>query len=206
VSLAHWSCQVAWDHGQNREERGGGVEESTHHAPRRLSRRHGGAVPARPAGCYPRLTSPSTHREHHTTVLPPASSRATQAPEVAQQAQGRKLSEALDRRRMEATDLEGEHHPDLLGGEDSVISNWRRWKRRWRRSFCSSIGGEGRRSRPEWPGDGGGDPDRQRGDERERGARVRGWAGSVVRPRPEPGCLSRARWADLASRPVGPGG
>jgi hypothetical protein len=34
---------------------------------------------------------------------------------------------------------------------------------------------------------------------------VRGWAGSVVRPRPEPGCLSQARWAGLVRRPVGPG-
>jgi hypothetical protein len=35
---------------------------------------------------------------------------------------------------------------------------------------------------------------------------VRGWAGSVVRPRPEPGCLSRAGWASWASRPFGPAG
>jgi hypothetical protein len=105
------------------------------------------------------------------TALLLASSRATQAPVVAPQAQGRKLGEAPDRRRMVATDPEGEHHPDLLGGEDSAISNWRHWKRRWRRSFCPSIGSVGHRSRPGWLGDGGGDPDRQRGDGREREVR-----------------------------------
>jgi hypothetical protein len=53
--------------------------------------------------------------------------------------------------------------------------------------------------------DGGGDPAaREHGGQ--RGGRVRGWAGSVIRPRPKPGGLSRARWAGWASRPVGPGG
>jgi hypothetical protein len=32
---------------------------------------------------------------------------------------------------------------------------------------------------------------------------VRGWAGSVVRPRPEPGGLSRARWAGGPEGQVG---
>jgi hypothetical protein len=44
------------------------------------------------------------------------------------------------------------------------------------------------------------------GSEKKRRGTSGGWAGSVVRPRPEPGCLSRARWAGLASRPVGPKG
>jgi hypothetical protein len=49
---------------------------------------------------------------------------------------GEEAGEAPDRRRMVAADPERKHHPDLLGEEDSAISNWRRWKRRWRGVFC----------------------------------------------------------------------
>jgi hypothetical protein len=53
-------------------------------------------------------------------------------------------------------------------------------------------GSSGHRSWPEKPGDGGGDPGHQR-DRGEREESEWGWAGSVDRPRPEPGQLSRAR-------------
>jgi hypothetical protein len=56
---------MAKDHGRGREERGKEEEEHTHRPLRRVSRRHGGAVPARPARCYPRKPSPCHHREHH---------------------------------------------------------------------------------------------------------------------------------------------
>jgi hypothetical protein len=45
---------------------------------------------------------------------------------------GEEARRSTDRRRMVATDPEGKHHPDLLRGEDSAVSNWRRWRRRWR--------------------------------------------------------------------------
>jgi hypothetical protein len=68
--------------------------------------------------------------------------------------------------------------------------------------FAQGGGGEGHRSWPESTSVGGGDPvARELGGQ--RGRRVRGWAGSVVRPRPEPGCLSQARWASWPSRPGG---
>jgi hypothetical protein len=56
---------MAKDHGRGREERGREEEEHTHRMLRRVSRRHGGAVPARPARCYPRKPSPCHHWEHH---------------------------------------------------------------------------------------------------------------------------------------------
>jgi hypothetical protein len=78
-----------------------------------------------------------------------------------------------------------ETHPDLLGGEESVSSNWRCWKRRWRQSSCPSIGGKGHRGRLERPDGGGGDLDRQRARGWEGEWRVR-WSGWVGWPRPEP--------------------
>jgi hypothetical protein len=71
--------------------------------------------------------------------------------------------------------------------------------------FAQGGIGEGHRSWPELSSDDGGDTV-ARGLGGQRGGRVRGWAGSVVRPRPEPGYLSRARWAGWASRPDGPAG
>jgi hypothetical protein len=55
----------------------------------------------------------------------------------------------------------------------------------WGDGFVPSIGGEGHRRWPDWPGDGGGDLGFARELE-EEGGRVRGWAGSVDQPRPEP--------------------
>jgi hypothetical protein len=55
---------MARDQGQRREEWGREDEEYAHRSPRRVSRRHGGAVPARPARCHPRKSSPRHHREH----------------------------------------------------------------------------------------------------------------------------------------------
>jgi hypothetical protein len=57
---------MARDHGRRREERGRGEEEHAHRTPRRMSGRHGGAVPARPARGYLRESSPRHHREHRT--------------------------------------------------------------------------------------------------------------------------------------------
>jgi hypothetical protein len=81
---------------------------------------------------------------------------------------------------------------------------------RWGEWFTQGGDDDGRRSRPEWPGDGGGDPDRQR-SRRETGRRASGTGlGRFDRPRPEPGWLSRARVGQLgqqagwASRPDGP--
>jgi hypothetical protein len=51
--------------------------------------------------------------------------------------------------------------------------------------FAQGGDGGSQRRWPEWPGDGGGDPDRQRAREGE-GRASEGWAGSVDRPRPEP--------------------
>jgi hypothetical protein len=150
------------DQGQRERSRWSGRREAHSPAPRCSSERHGRAVPARPIRSCPRSSSPSTHREYHVTALPPARYSATPAPEDAQQAQERRLGAAPNQRRLVAADPVRKPHPDLLGGEESAISNWRCWKRRWRQSFRPSIGGEGRRSRPEWPGGGGGDPDRQR--------------------------------------------
>jgi hypothetical protein len=56
---------MARDHGRRREERDR-RKKNTHRTPRCLSRRHGGAVPARPARGYPRESSPRHHQEHRT--------------------------------------------------------------------------------------------------------------------------------------------
>jgi hypothetical protein len=73
VSLAHWS----WPDGQRpwpeKRKRGREEEEHTHHTPRRMSGRHGGAVPARPARDYLGRTSPRHHRRStHTLGQPQA--------------------------------------------------------------------------------------------------------------------------------------
>jgi hypothetical protein len=171
-----------------------------------LSKRHGGAVPARPAGCDPRLTSPPHRREHHKrrfhrrahTQGSPQSCTASTVEEarrsIRSEADGgdgfRRGTPSRSPRRGRLCDFQLEA---LEEGVEAIILSKHRRRRspesagmagRWRRRSRSP---EGRR-------------------ERERGARVRGWAGSVVRPRPEPGWFSRARWASWASRPVGPAG
>jgi hypothetical protein len=75
---------MARDHGQRIEERGREDEEHAHHSPRRVSRRHGGAVPARSARCHPRKSSPRHHREHrirrfHRRATTPRSPRRSTA-------------------------------------------------------------------------------------------------------------------------------
>jgi hypothetical protein len=136
VSLTHW-IRPAWSETRVRERSRGSEREKAHSpAPRCSSERHGRAVPARPLRSCLRTSSPSTHREYHATTLPPVSSLVIQAPEKAQQAQGRKPGEATDRRCMVAADPKRKHHPDLLGEEDFAISNWRHRKRRWRGVFC----------------------------------------------------------------------
>jgi hypothetical protein len=55
--MARWPVTMARK--ERREVEG---EEHAHHTPRRMSGRHGGAVPAQPARDYPGRTSPWHHR------------------------------------------------------------------------------------------------------------------------------------------------
>jgi hypothetical protein len=59
--MARWPVTMAGEERREVEE-----EEHAHHTPRRMSRWHGRAVPARPARGYPGKTSPQHHREHRT--------------------------------------------------------------------------------------------------------------------------------------------
>jgi hypothetical protein len=56
-------------------------EEHAHHTPRRMSGRHGGAVPARPARDYPGRTSPQHHRQS-TPTWTTASTHNTPSEEI----------------------------------------------------------------------------------------------------------------------------
>jgi hypothetical protein len=67
---ALWAGLTGLDHhGQRprpgKEAEDGEEEGGAHHSPRRMSRWHGGAVPARPARCHLGMTSPQHRREHH---------------------------------------------------------------------------------------------------------------------------------------------
>jgi hypothetical protein len=62
--MARWPVTMAGE-----ERRGVEEEEHAHHTPRRMSGRHGGAVPAWPARGYPGRTSPQHHwRCTHTWI------------------------------------------------------------------------------------------------------------------------------------------
>jgi hypothetical protein len=197
-------AQMAKDHGRSREERGRGEEEEAHRTPRRLSRRHGGAVPARPARCYPRRSSPRHHREHRTRRF----YRRAHTPRPTRR------STAGVREKPARYRVQWWQRGEIPSGILPRISSEKRRPAklfggglRGHRGECFTHGGDGG-GHWSWSGkagDGGGDPDRQRDRVGERRASG-GWAGSVDRPRPEPGWLSRAEWASWASRPVGPAG
>jgi hypothetical protein len=157
-----------------------------------LSGWHGRAVHARPArGCLgtssPRYTSELT--PNTSTGASSSSSRSM-----------RYSSRGARRRQI----LGGRTNPISLGRErpaKPLGGAGRGSSGEW---FAQGGAGDGRRNRPEWPGDGSGDPIARGREKRRRWAcEGSGWVGW---PRPEPGWLSLAKWAGWASRPNGPAG
>jgi hypothetical protein len=150
--------------GQGQSEIRGSERRRRRHspAPRCSSERHGRAVPARPIRSCPRSSSPNTHREHQVTALPPASTAQLQHQRMHSKQRREEAGSSTGPEAIGGGGSRRETQPDLLGGEGSVNSNWRCWVRRWRQSSCPSVGGKGRRNRPERPDDGGEDLDRQR--------------------------------------------
>jgi hypothetical protein len=90
-------------------------------------------------------------------VLPPVSARASQAPEVAQQAQKRRLGEAANQRRPASAGTEEKSPQISLEGKFPPIPIGVSGRGGWGDDFAPSIGGEGHRRWLDWPGDGGGD-------------------------------------------------
>jgi hypothetical protein len=162
-------------------------EEEAHQTPRCSSGWHGRAVPARPArGCLGRSSPRRTGELTRSTSTGASSASSSSVRHSSRGAQRQQIS------REEIT-------PISSGRKRSANPLREAGRGRGGEHFTQGGDGGGYRSRPEWPGGGGSDPDRQR-DRGEREESVGGWAGSVDRPRPEPCWLSRARAGRLGQQ------